>query len=97
MPPRRRLSDADRGRALAWIQDGIALREIGRRLGVTHSVIQRLQIDGKLLEMFKNRADLVTPDPQQDNRIGLWFCRVLETEQRLPEHPKMSFNAKTSP
>ena len=43
MPPRRRLSDADRGRALAWIQDGISLREIGRRLGVTHSVIQRLR------------------------------------------------------
>ena len=25
MPPRQRLSDADRGRALAWIKEGISL------------------------------------------------------------------------
>ena len=43
MPPRQRLNDADRGRALAWIQEGISLREIGRRLQVSHSVIQRLR------------------------------------------------------
>ena len=42
MPPRQRLSDADRGRALARVQEGISLREIGRRLQVSHSVIQRL-------------------------------------------------------
>lgn len=43
MPPRRKLGEADRGRALAWIQEGVPLREIGTRLGVTHSVIQRLR------------------------------------------------------
>jgi len=43
MPPRRKLSDTNRGRALAWIQDGIAIREVARRLGVSHSVIQRLR------------------------------------------------------
>ena len=42
-PPQRRLSDANRGRALAWIQDGIAQQEIGRRFGVSHSVIQWLR------------------------------------------------------
>ena len=43
MPPRQRLSDTNRGRALAWMQEGIGVREIGRRLGVVHSVIQRLR------------------------------------------------------
>ena len=43
MPPRHRLSDTDRGRAIAWLQDGVGLREIGRRLGVHHAIIQRLR------------------------------------------------------
>ena len=43
MPPRRRLSTLDRGRALGWLQEGISGREVSRRLGVSHSVIQRLQ------------------------------------------------------
>ena len=40
---RRRISETDRGRALAWLQEGVGVREIGRRLGVSHSVIQRLR------------------------------------------------------
>ena len=43
MPPRRNLNLVDRGRALAWLRDGVRLREVGRRLGVSHSVISRLQ------------------------------------------------------
>ena len=43
MPPRRKLSDAERGMAIAWLQEGVAVREVGRRLRVTHSVIQRLR------------------------------------------------------
>lgn len=43
MPPRHRLSTLDRGRALGWLQDGTSGREVARRLGVSHSVIQRLQ------------------------------------------------------
>ena len=42
MPPRRRLSDVDRGGAIALHQQGIAVREIARRFRVSHSVIQRL-------------------------------------------------------
>lgn len=42
MPPRRQLSAEDRGRALAWLDDGISGRAVSRRLGVSHSVVQRL-------------------------------------------------------
>ena len=42
MPPRRKLSDVDRGRALAWFQDGVSKREVSRRLQVSISVIVRL-------------------------------------------------------
>lgn len=43
MPPRTKLSTLDRGRALGWLQNDISGREVSRRLGVSHSVIQRLQ------------------------------------------------------
>ena len=43
MPPRTKLCMLDRGRALGWLQDGVSGREFGRRLGVSQSVIQRLQ------------------------------------------------------
>ena len=55
MTPRRRLSDADRGRALGWLQEGVALREVGNRLGVTHSVIQRLR------DRFNNTGSVQEP------------------------------------
>jgi len=55
MPPRRRLSDADRGRALGWLQEGVTLREVGNRLGVTHSVIQRLR------DRFNNTGSVQEP------------------------------------
>ena len=43
MPARTKLSTLDRGRALGWLQDGISGRGVARRLGMSHSVIQRLQ------------------------------------------------------
>ncbi|KAK7106043.1 hypothetical protein V1264_017346 [Littorina saxatilis] len=43
MHPRRHLNLVDRGRALAWVQEGIRLREIAARLGCSHSVIVRLR------------------------------------------------------
>lgn len=42
MPPRQRLSTLDCGQALGWLQDGTSGREVARRLGVSHSFIQRL-------------------------------------------------------
>lgn len=43
MPQRTRLSNIDRGRALAWLHEGVGVREVGRRLAVSHSVIIRLR------------------------------------------------------
>ena len=52
MVRRRKLSEADRGRAVAWIQSGFTYRTIAGRLGVSPSVIcrlkQRLQTTGRL-------------------------------------------------
>ena len=42
MPPRRKLSNFDRARAVAWFQDGGTKREVARRLQVSISVIVRL-------------------------------------------------------
>ena len=54
MVRRRKLSEADRGRAVAWIQSGFTYRTIAGRLGVSPSVIcrlkQRLQTTGRLKE-----------------------------------------------
>ncbi|KAK7090668.1 hypothetical protein V1264_010430 [Littorina saxatilis] len=43
MPPRRKLSDLDRGRAIGWLQDGVAARQVAQRLAVAPSVIIRLK------------------------------------------------------
>ena len=43
MVARRRLSDAERGRALALLNEGYGVTEVGRRLGVTWSVVGRLR------------------------------------------------------
>ena len=42
MPPRRKLSDFDRARAIAWFQAGMSVRQVAQRLAVSHSVIVRL-------------------------------------------------------
>ena len=43
MVQRRYLTDVGRGRAIAWLQQRITVREVARRLGVAPSVICRLQ------------------------------------------------------
>ena len=42
MPPRHRLTDDQRGRALAWLDEGLGQRKVARCLQMSHSVIQRL-------------------------------------------------------
>ncbi|KAK7089507.1 hypothetical protein V1264_024527 [Littorina saxatilis] len=42
MPPRRKLNKFEKGRAVAWFQDGVPKREVARRLHVSVSVIVRL-------------------------------------------------------
>ncbi|KAK7091420.1 hypothetical protein V1264_009103 [Littorina saxatilis] len=43
MPPRRKLSDLDRGREIGWLQDGVAAMQVAQRLAVAPSVIIRLK------------------------------------------------------
>ncbi|KAK7105538.1 hypothetical protein V1264_016903 [Littorina saxatilis] len=66
MPPRRRLSDAARGMAVAWLQEGVAVREVGRRLQVTHSVIQRLR------DRFNNTGSVQEPRGAARTRMTTW-------------------------
>ncbi|KAK7093882.1 hypothetical protein V1264_007565 [Littorina saxatilis] len=42
MPPRRKVTTFNKARAIAWLQDGVSKREVGRRLGVSHYVVVRL-------------------------------------------------------
>ncbi|KAK7100656.1 hypothetical protein V1264_023572 [Littorina saxatilis] len=65
MPPRRKLSDLDRGRAIGWIQDGVAARKVAQRLAVALSVIirlkQRFQATGRVQERQRSGRPRVTP------------------------------------
>ncbi|KAK7112350.1 hypothetical protein V1264_011819 [Littorina saxatilis] len=71
MPPRRKLSDLDRGRAIGWLQDGVAARQVAQRLAVAPSVIirlkQRFHATGRLC-----RSDnvLVGPESPHKERIA---------------------------
>ena len=60
MPPRRKLSILDRGRALAWLNDGVtvSMREVARRLQVSSSVVHRLQ------ERFRATTERQTERPR---------------------------------
>ena len=40
---------------MAWLQEGVGVREVGRRLQVTHSVIQRLR------DRFNNTGSVLEP------------------------------------
>ncbi|KAK7107686.1 hypothetical protein V1264_015566 [Littorina saxatilis] len=42
MPARRKLTTFNRGRAIAWLHDGVSKCKVARQLGVSHSVIVRL-------------------------------------------------------
>ena len=78
MPPRQRLNTRERGMALAWIQEGVPLREIGRRLGVSHSVINRLRDrwfeTGTVEELPRSGRPRVTTG-QQDRYIVVTAMR----------------------
>lgn len=72
MPPRRKLSEMDRGRAIAWLQEGVVVREVAQRLGVSHSVIirlrQRLQNTGRVQERPRSGRPKITT-PREDRYI----------------------------
>ena len=72
MPPRRKLSELDRGRAIGWLQDGVAVRQVAQRLGVSHSVIirlrQRFQNTGRTQEQPRSGRPRITT-PREDRYI----------------------------
>ena len=43
MPARRHLSEHEQGIAIGLLREGLSLRDVGRRLGVSHTVILRLR------------------------------------------------------
>ncbi|KAK7088900.1 hypothetical protein V1264_024309 [Littorina saxatilis] len=72
MPPRRKLSDLDRGRAIGWLQqDGVAARQVAQRLAVAPSVIirlkQRFQATGRVQERQRSGRPRVTT--QREDRF----------------------------
>ncbi|KAK7092059.1 hypothetical protein V1264_009665 [Littorina saxatilis] len=58
MPPRRKLNEFERGRAVAWFQDCVPKREVARRLHVSISVIVRLMQRFTATGRFRKDADL---------------------------------------
>ncbi|KAK7098606.1 hypothetical protein V1264_002863 [Littorina saxatilis] len=81
MPPRRKLSDLDRGRAIGWLQDGVAARQVAQRLAVAPSVIirlkQRVQATGRVQERQRSGRPRVTT--QREDR----FIQRQAMQQRL--------------
>eukprot|EP00745_Piridium_sociabile_P007873 TRINITY_DN1528_c0_g1_i10.p1 TRINITY_DN1528_c0_g1~~TRINITY_DN1528_c0_g1_i10.p1 ORF type:complete len:115 (+),score=12.70 TRINITY_DN1528_c0_g1_i10:833-1177(+) len=75
MPERRRLTDEERGRAMAWLQEGVGVREVGRRLQVSHSVIttlrDRYRETGSIAE-FKRQIQIRANHPPPANLAQLY-------------------------
>ncbi|KAK7114279.1 hypothetical protein V1264_000363 [Littorina saxatilis] len=77
MPPRRKLSDLDRGRAIGWLQDGVAARQVAQRLVVAPSVIIR---DSTQLEECRSDNVLVGPESPHKERIASFRRAVHATK-----------------
>ncbi|KAK7111339.1 hypothetical protein V1264_010993 [Littorina saxatilis] len=81
MPPRRKLSDLDRGRAIGWLQDGVAARQVAQRLAVAPSVIirlkQRFHATGRVQERQRSGRPRVTT--QREDR----FIQRQAMQQRM--------------
>ncbi|KAK7097174.1 hypothetical protein V1264_004189 [Littorina saxatilis] len=81
MPPRKKLSDLDRGRAIGWLQDGVAARQVAQRLAVAPSVIirlkQRFHATGRVQERQRSGRPRVTT--QREDR----FIQRQAIQQRM--------------
>ncbi|KAK7104876.1 hypothetical protein V1264_019523 [Littorina saxatilis] len=81
MPPRRKLSDLDKGRAIGWLQDGVVARQVAQRLAVAPSVIirlkQRFQATGRVQEPDNV---LVGPESPHKERIASFRGRPCNKE-----------------
>ena len=72
MPQRRHLSEQERGIAIGLIRQGLSLRNVGRQLGVSQSVIWRLS--NRYQQTVRERARSGRPrilTPQQDRFVVL--------------------------
>ncbi|KAK7114953.1 hypothetical protein V1264_000917 [Littorina saxatilis] len=81
MPLRKKLSDLDRGRAIGWLQDGVAARQVAQRLAVAPSVIirlkQRFHATGRVQERQRSSRPRVTT--QREDR----FIQRQAMQQRM--------------
>ncbi|KAK7114809.1 hypothetical protein V1264_000801 [Littorina saxatilis] len=81
MPPRRKLSDLDRGRAIGWLQDGVAARQVAQGLAVAPSVSirlkQRFHATGRVQERQRSGRPRVTT--QREDR----FIQRQAMQQRM--------------
>ncbi|KAK7110977.1 hypothetical protein V1264_014766 [Littorina saxatilis] len=77
MPPRRKLSDLDRGRAIGLLQDGVAARQVAQRLAVAPSVISRHSTQ---LEEYRSDNVLVGPESPHKERIASFRGRPCNKE-----------------
>ncbi|KAK7112352.1 hypothetical protein V1264_011821 [Littorina saxatilis] len=80
MPPRRKLSDLDRGRAIGWLQDGFAARQVAQRLAVAPSVIIRLKQRFHATGRVQERHVLVGPESPHNERIASFRGRPCNKE-----------------
>ena len=75
------MSDAERGMAVAWLQEGVGMREVGRRLQVTHSVMQRLR------DRFNNTGSVLEPrNPPPPPNLNVLFQTLQQEWQAIPQN-----------
>ena len=100
MPPRRKLSDFHRARAIAWLQAGMSMRQVAQRLPVSHSVIvrliQRFATTGLIQEQQRSGRPRVTT-ARQDRFIQFHALRErTSTANDIRRHLQASSNTVVS-
>ncbi|KAK7098565.1 hypothetical protein V1264_002829 [Littorina saxatilis] len=77
MPPRRKVITFNKARAIAWLQDGVSKREVGRRHGVSHSVVVRLH------QKFQATNRRFWRGPGQDGLRRQHSVKIASSEDKL--------------
>ena len=100
MPPRRKLSNFDRARAVAWFQDGVTKREVTRRLQVSISVIvrliQRYTATGRVQERRRSGRPKKT-NPREDRLIEQQALQARTASSSIiRRHMRMAANINIS-
>ncbi|XP_070177781.1 uncharacterized protein [Littorina saxatilis] len=82
MVQRRSLPDVDKGRALAWLQGGATYRAVAHRLGVSPSVVWRLQERWRATERVQDRPRSGRPK-KTDARADRYIVRQALTSRTI--------------